>query len=234
MHALKTPRGPINLPAWLLIPEQVSDFVRDRYAGHHEPYQHVITVASQTKGTPAFMVALLHDAVEDGFARWEDVETLLNPHPEADRMLAALRLLTRGPEPYDEYIRAIADSENELAITVKMLDLLDHLSPYRFAGLTTTRRVRYIEALNLLSATGRSLARNNQIEAEKEVHPDTREIKSRRRHHCFGEILGYFSQELARDYADEDVPYAEAIWIAFDAVALARAALPARPDQVLE
>jgi hypothetical protein len=74
-----------------------------------------------------------------------------------DAELAAIRLLTRGDESYDEYVETIAKSEDRLAISVKLCDLLDHLDPALNAGLTDVKLNRYLAALPLLIAALRQL-----------------------------------------------------------------------------
>jgi len=54
-------------------------------------------------------------------------------------------------------VGAIAASENRLAISVKLCDLLDHLDPSLNAGLTDVKITRYLSALPQLIAAMRAL-----------------------------------------------------------------------------
>jgi hypothetical protein len=71
--------------------------------------------------------------------------------------LAAIELLTRGDETYEDYVATVANSEDRLAISVKLCDLLDHLEPSLNAGLTDAKVTRYLSALPQLIAALREL-----------------------------------------------------------------------------
>ena len=129
--------------------QPVEQFVQERYRDHPEEQEHVYNLAAMTKNEDDFVAALLHDLVEDDFATWAELETLLAD--DADRIIPALRLLTRGEESYGDYIESIATSGNVIAMNVKTLDLFDHLSPYKRATLQFKNVTRYLEALERLT-----------------------------------------------------------------------------------
>lgn len=86
------------------------------------------------------IVGLLHDIPEDtGMA----VEALAQLIELTDEEIAALKLLTRQDGvSYDEYIDSIGESGNEIAIDVKLYDLLHNMNLDRFteASITITNR----------------------------------------------------------------------------------------------
>ena len=86
------------------------------------------------------IVGLLHDIPEDtGMA----VEALAQLIELTDEEIAALKLLTRQDGvSYDEYIDSIGESGNEIAIDVKLYDLLHNMNLDRFteANITITNR----------------------------------------------------------------------------------------------
>jgi len=120
-------------------------------------YVHALRVASGARDNATRLVALAHDLVEDGYATWDEIERALNEY--AGECLPALKLLTRTGEPYEDYIAAIGTSGNRIALTVKALDLLDHLSPALWPTLREDRIDRYVEALRIVTINGRALAR---------------------------------------------------------------------------
>ena len=113
-----------------------------------QPYWiHPFTVAMRgftgygdVKSISYAIVGLLHDIPEDtGMA----VETLAQLIELADEEIAALKLLTRQDGvSYDEYIDSIGESGNEIAIDVKLYDLLHNMNLDRFteASITITNR----------------------------------------------------------------------------------------------
>jgi hypothetical protein len=127
---------------------RVGQFVKERYQDDPDELDHVQGVSAMAQTLDDQIVALLHDLVEDAFASWEEVADILGA--DADRLLPALRLLTRDDEPYANYIERIAASGNLNAINVKTFDLFDHLSPYKRAGLLGTKVDRYLAALDRL------------------------------------------------------------------------------------
>ena len=98
-------------------------------------------------------VGLLHDVLENSDVRIDELRAVGVTEAE----LAAIELLTREEESYEEYVAAIAQSENRLAISVKICDLLDHLDPADNNGLTDLKLVRYFGALPTLAVALREL-----------------------------------------------------------------------------
>jgi hypothetical protein len=142
----------------LFADERVSAFVHDRYRYQPDELTHVSDVAAMARNADDFVAALLHDLVEDALASWEELEALLGD--DAGRIVPALRLLTRGDEPYSAYIESIATSGNIIALNVKTLDLFDHLSPYKRATLSIMKVGRYFSALERLAAVSFDLESN--------------------------------------------------------------------------
>ena len=113
-----------------------------------QPYWiHPFTVAmsyfsgyGDVKSISCTIVGLLHDIPEDtGMA----VEALAQLIELTDEEIAALKLLTRQDGvSYDEYIDSIGESGNEIAIDVKLYDLLHNMNLDRFteANITITNR----------------------------------------------------------------------------------------------
>ena len=113
-----------------------------------QPYWiHPFTVAmsyfsgyGDVKSISCTIVGLLHDIPEDtGMA----VEALAQLIELTDEEIAALKLLTRQDGvSYDEYIDSIGESGNEIAIYVKLYDLLHNMNLDRFteASITITNR----------------------------------------------------------------------------------------------
>ena len=113
-----------------------------------QPYWiHPFTVAmncfsgyGDVKSISFAIVGLLHDVPEDtGMA----VEALAQLIELTDEEIAALKLLTRQDGvSYDEYIDSIGESGNEIAIYVKLYDLLHNMNLDRFteANITITNR----------------------------------------------------------------------------------------------
>lgn len=103
------------------------------------------------------IVGLLHDIPEDtGMA----VGSLVGLIELTDEEMAALKLLThQDGMSYNEYIDSIIESGNEIAINVKLDDLLHNMNLERFteAGITITdqdtkRNEKYKKAFDKLRA----------------------------------------------------------------------------------
>ena len=86
------------------------------------------------------IIGLLHDIPED---TGMSVDALAELIELTDEEVAALKLLTRQDGgSYTEYIDSIMESENEIAINVKIEDLLHNMNLDRFteAGIAITNR----------------------------------------------------------------------------------------------
>lgn len=114
------------------------------------------------QGAAYATVGLLHDMLEDSDVTLDELRAAGVTNPE----LAAIRLLTRGDEPYEEYVASVAESGDRLAISVKLCDLLDHLDPALNAGLTDAKLARYLSALPPLIAALRQLNQASFASAE--------------------------------------------------------------------
>ena len=99
-------------------------------------------------------VAYLHDVVEDSSWTLDDLERLGG---FGEEVIDAVDLLTRKP-PYDysAYIDRICDSDNEIAIRVKLADIEDHLT---WGDCGEGLRKRYEKAKGKLE----EVLRNRQI-----------------------------------------------------------------------
>ena len=137
--------------------DAVTQFVSARYAAHPGEIEHVTRVAGATMNPTDWTVAMLHDLIEDGFATVGEIERLVGETTlgdSAEVIMPALDLLTRRGDPYDAYIERIAIAGNRTAITVKLLDLFDHLSPYTRASLQEKKIERYVAAIRRLAYVG--------------------------------------------------------------------------------
>ena len=74
----------------------------------------------------ACILGILHDVREDGHVTDEQVNCVLGGN---QALLAALATLTRGDEPYEQYIQSCA--RTSLTTRVKLADLHDNLNPLR-------------------------------------------------------------------------------------------------------
>lgn len=111
-------------------------------------FDHARRVAARVNTADERVVALLHDAVEDGHATPEQMRDTLG---ETD-LLEAVRLVTHLPGvTYMDYIRQIYKADGYagyLARTVKIADLTENLS--RMDAEHESLRPRYEAALELL------------------------------------------------------------------------------------
>lgn len=113
-----------------------------------QPYWiHPFTVAMRgftgydgSKSISYAIVGLLHDVPEDTGMCIEALATLVEL---TDEEIEALKLLTRQDGmSYDEYIDSIIESNNEIAIVVKLDDLLHNMNLNRFteAGINVSEK----------------------------------------------------------------------------------------------
>lgn len=119
-----------------------------------DPYEdHLSRVVELVPGVVPKTVAWLHDVVEDSeFGNDSEIRlTLLGFSPAVVR---SVLILTRGYfQPctsYAAYIDSIIESNDQVAIAVKMADLTDHLRP----NCPTSLRPRYEAALAQLRSSG--------------------------------------------------------------------------------
>jgi len=100
-------------------------------------------------GDDVVIVAMCHDLIEDDLATADELRTM----GVSNRQLDAIFLVTRDKkdQTYAQYIDKIIASKDHVAISVKMLDIYDHLSPQRLVTGSRSRVTRYIKALTKLS-----------------------------------------------------------------------------------
>jgi (p)ppGpp synthase/HD superfamily hydrolase len=79
-----------------------------------------------TAQVSAKIVAWLHDVIEDSKLTEKD---LLAFGISASHVLSVLWLSREGSVPYDSYIDHLDKSNDDIAIVVKIADLIDHLRP---------------------------------------------------------------------------------------------------------
>ncbi len=111
---------------------------------------HPIHVAQDVQGEINVCVALLHDVLEDSDYTADDLRAEGMP----GEVIAAVEILTRDPSvPYEDYIRSIKASGNQVAITVKLADLRHNADLSRLRTITDediARREKYIAAAAVL------------------------------------------------------------------------------------
>jgi len=111
---------------------------------------HPYHIAEQMTDEVSVCVALLHDVVEDTAITFEDLIKQNIPNEVID----SLRLLTHDDNTlYIDYINHIKDSNNYIAIQVKLADLLHNSNSSRVDGLdknTQERLKKYQKAINIL------------------------------------------------------------------------------------
>lgn len=115
---------------------------------------HPRRLADRTKTDDEHATAVLHDAIEDGLLTLEEVRQL----GVSKTVLAAVALITRDKtQPYPDYIaqmlRQAGTPAGNVALTVKALDILDHLDPYRAATLPPNKAKLYGDSLGRILDT---------------------------------------------------------------------------------
>ncbi len=112
---------------------------------------HPVRVSARLTTTRERCVGLLHDVLED--TAMTDSELRERGVPE-DIVTSVLVLTKPGPN-YDEFIRAVRDSGDPVAIAVKRADIADNLDEARLARLgdeqATRLREKYGRALEILA-----------------------------------------------------------------------------------
>ena len=132
-------------------------------------YLHPFAVASECHGT-ARIVAYLHDVVEDTALTLDDLRLCGMP----DSVIGSVDAITRRPgESYAEYIDRVA--LDEIAVLVKVADLHHNLSESRSAGMTDSRRERYLRALSVLNPSDELLSCEDGGKYHRHKHADKSE-----------------------------------------------------------
>ena len=98
---------------------------KDKYDKAGEVYiRHLNRVSAVFKDSDSKCASLLHDIVEDTSFTLQDLKELgFN-----DLVIDTVRLLTNDLGDYDEFIKRIIESDNILAIRIKIADLLDNMN----------------------------------------------------------------------------------------------------------
>lgn len=109
---------------------------------------HALAVASRVDGADAKLVALLHDAIEDGACTEQDLWDADMPEAVVD---AVVTLSRREDETYVGYIARIRYSGDDLAVYVKLADLDANLS--RMDAEHASLIGRYRNAEQMLKST---------------------------------------------------------------------------------
>lgn len=112
----------------------------DYFAGH------LMHVAARFTDNTEKAVAILHDIIEDTPLNAGDLRNL----GVSGEIITAVEIVTRHEgEQYRAFITRIADSEDELAIAIKIADLKDHLEDRH--AINDSLIKRYTAALDILS-----------------------------------------------------------------------------------
>ena len=101
--------------------------------GGHPYINHLLRVSSKVKGKTAKTVALLHDVIEDTNTTKEDLIKM----GFSEEVVGAVYILSRQEnETYNEFILRIIESNNPIAINVKIADLEDNMDLSRISDVT--------------------------------------------------------------------------------------------------
>jgi hypothetical protein len=117
-----------------------------------QPYiGHPFRVAERSAHPMDKMVGLLHDVIEDTDFDAADLLSMGVP----DAVVGAVEILTRVEPGYDDFVKRVHDSGNQLAIRVKRADIYDNLEPSRLEKLPDSTasylREKYTRALAILN-----------------------------------------------------------------------------------
>lgn len=116
----------------------------------HNPYiLHPLRVMLAQSSDVQMMIAVLHDAVEDGGITLQDLAGQGYPN----EVVKGVKAITRNEnQSYEEYLEVIM--ENDIVIPVKIADVKDNFSPARLMHLDpdTVQRLtkKYTKALQIL------------------------------------------------------------------------------------
>ena len=114
-------------------------FFKDKKDKGGYPYLgHLQYVSNGFDDTNHKVVGLLHDVIEDTVVS----KTILKELGFPDNIINAIDILTRKTEDYSSYIDSIVNSNNLLAIDVKMKDLEHNMDITRISNPTEEDRKR--------------------------------------------------------------------------------------------
>jgi (p)ppGpp synthase/HD superfamily hydrolase len=130
---------------------------KNQMYGNNPYLEHVIDVASRCQTQSEIIVGLLHDTVEDAEQNGFSASSILTRIHTGfgETITDAIIILTKMAKiPYLEYVEAILESENILAITVKKHDITSNLTQCVFLGEAKLRErltTKYSTALSLFA-----------------------------------------------------------------------------------
>lgn len=108
---------------------------------------HPLTVGCSMVNVRDKIVGLLHDIVEDGYVTLDELRVLFDP-----QIVEAIRILTHNKKySYEEYINSIKNSNNPIAVRVKMTDLQHNLRRGRDGGHNDLVQ-KHTKALDILTS----------------------------------------------------------------------------------
>jgi len=113
------------------------------------PYTAHLERVAAAAGEDARDVAWLHDVLEDTYLKEID---LLRLGIAREVVEVVVLLSRRYDHTYAEFIERVKDSQNALAIRVKIADLKDHLREETLHRIPQSLRTRYVRALERLTA----------------------------------------------------------------------------------
>ena len=109
---------------------------------------HPVMVALECSSVDTKIVALLHDVLEDTDTSIEE----LYAHGFDRKIIDALKLLTHDDSiTYEDYVRRIKESGNQIAIEVKLADLTMNLDTDRLNGQKPPKYEQYKWAYEYLN-----------------------------------------------------------------------------------
>ncbi len=112
-------------------------------SGNAETF-HLQSVSNMSSSKEGKIVGLLHDIVEDHYIDLSDL-LLLGFSPE---IVSTINLLSRDKSVYpnySDYITAIIESENFIAIETKLHDMLNNLCPKRIMYLPLKKQTKVLK-----------------------------------------------------------------------------------------
>lgn len=118
--------------------------------GGHPYMYHLISVMNGCTSEDSKIVGILHDIIEDTDITVAELESILH-----ENLIEAIQIVSRKfGESYSEFIQRIADSNNLIAIEVKLADLKNNMDLSRLKEVKQKdidRVKKYKKAYNKLS-----------------------------------------------------------------------------------
>ncbi len=113
---------------------------------------HPLRVMQNLAGMKAMMAGVLHDVVEDSEYTLEDLRKAGCPYD----VVQAIDCVTKREDEnnYDDFIRRVLESNNPMAMQVKIADIQDNMNPARLQYIPEEKRTamvtKYTAALKRL------------------------------------------------------------------------------------